>query len=109
MFDLPKRLQTVAKNVEALGPASTSAYLLQAATELNAHRDRITHQDAVIAGLVEAMEEATLRAFDYYRARNGRLCSIEGDDGEKCWIIPFDAFEDLRAALAKAKESRDVR
>jgi len=82
MFDLPKRLQTVAKNIEALGPASTSAYLLQAATELNAHRDRITQQDAVIAGLVEALER----------------------------IANMEMHPELiaRAALAKAKESRDV-
>lgn len=51
-------------------------------------------------GLREAAEEVCNRAFDHYRARNGRMCSIEGDDGEKCWIIPYDAMEDLRAALA---------
>ena len=42
MFDLSKRLQIVAKNVEALGPASISAYLLQAATELNSPKNRAT-------------------------------------------------------------------
>ncbi|MEG8224055.1 hypothetical protein OSJ57_26225, partial [Sphingomonas sp. HH69] len=55
--------------------------------------------------LREAAEELSARAFDHYRARNGRMCSIEGDDGEKCWIIPYDAMEDLRAALAMPIEA----
>lgn len=49
--------------------------------------------------LREAAQEVVNRAFDHYRARNGRMCSIEGDEGEKCWIVPFDAMEDLRTIL----------
>lgn len=52
-----------------------------------------------VEGLREAAEEVIATAFDYYTARNGRRCSIEGDDGEKCWIVPFDQFEALRSAL----------
>ena len=49
----------------------------------------------------EAAEEVAARAFDHYRARNGRMCRREGDDGEKCWIVPYDAMEDLRNALSR--------
>lgn len=52
--------------------------------------------------LMEAAKDVVDRAFDHYRARNGRMCSIEGDDGEKCWIVPFDAMEDLRQALTSS-------
>ncbi len=52
------------------------------------------------AVLVERLGAAIGQAFDYYTARNGRRMSIEGDDGEKCWILPFDAFEELKHALA---------
>lgn len=38
-------------------------------------------------------------ADDYYTTRNGRRMSIEGSDGEKCWIVPFDQFEALRRAV----------
>ncbi len=64
------------------------------------------HQSAEIEAL--RAENARLRGaalevisagFDHYTARNGRRCSIEGGDGEKCWIVPFDQFEALRAAL----------
>lgn len=52
--------------------------------------------------LVAAAQAVLDTAQDYYTARNGRRCSIEGSDGEKCWIVPFDQFEDLRrAALAQ--------
>jgi len=50
------------------------------------------------------LQEVRDRAFDHYRARNGRMCSIEGDDGEKCWIIPFDAMESFDHALTRARE-----
>lgn len=50
-------------------------------------------------GLREAAADACDSAFDHYRARNGRMCGIEGDDGEKCWIVPFDAMQRLRAVL----------
>ncbi|WP_257541215.1 hypothetical protein [Sphingobium sp. CFD-1] len=52
--------------------------------------------------LTEAAKDVVDRAFGHYRARNGRMCSIEGDDGEKCWIVPFDAMEDLRQALTSS-------
>jgi hypothetical protein len=50
--------------------------------------------------VVEAARGVIERASDTYRKRNGQRGSIEGDDGEKCWIVSFDDFEDLRRALA---------
>lgn len=34
-----------------------------------------------------------------YRARNGREVAIQGDDGEKCWIVHSDYIHDLRTAI----------
>jgi len=48
----------------------------------------------------EAIETAVQLRFDTYRAGNGRQVGIEGDDGEKCWIIPHDAMHGLETALA---------
>jgi hypothetical protein len=40
------------------------------------------------------------RMFSTYTARNGREVGIEGDDGEKCWIVHSDDIEEMRRALA---------
>jgi hypothetical protein len=53
--------------------------------------------------LLRILHDIDLTALDYYRARSGRVCSIEGDDGEKCWIIPNDAMESVRHAIAQAE------
>lgn len=51
-------------------------------------------------GLREAAANLIANRFDQYKARNGKMSSIEGDDGEKCWIVSFDDMADLEAALA---------
>lgn len=33
------------------------------------------------------------------KARNGRLMNIEDDNGEMCWIVPFDEMHALETAL----------
>lgn len=58
-------------------------------------------------GIVEAARDVIASASDSYKKRNGHLASFEDDSGEKCWIVPFDAFESLRAAL-KPQDSADV-
>ena len=58
--------------------------------------------------LRDATKDVIATADDYYTARNGRRCSIEGEDGEKCWIVPFDPFEALRAALTPSALSGDA-
>ena len=56
--------------------------------------------------LLAAAKEVIACASDTYKKRNGHIGSFEDDSGEKCWIVPFDAFERLRTALA-AKEGSD--
>jgi len=46
-----------------------------------------------------AAKEVIASASDTYKKRNGHLGSFEDDSGEKCWIVPFDAFESLRSAV----------
>ena len=40
-----------------------------------------------------------------YRARNGRDVGIEDENGEKCWIVPFEAMDLLEAAIEADKTS----
>ena len=54
---------------------------------------------AQMAGLVEAGQSIIDRMSGTFRARNGRKVGIEGDDGEKCWIVHSDDIETLRQAL----------
>lgn len=98
--ELVKRLLQLAGNTGKMTwvddkPMTASDALRKAADCLKA-------QAAEIARLREACHSVIDRGFDHYTARNGRQCSIEGDDGEKCWIIPFETFEDVRAALKGA-------
>jgi len=58
-------------------------------------------------GIVEAARDVISSASDTYKKRNGHLASFEDASGEKCWIVPFDAFEGLRAALAASEGSTD--
>lgn len=53
--------------------------------------------------LTDILREIDASAFDTYRARNNRQVSIEGDDGEKCSILPFSAMETLRTAIAGSR------
>lgn len=48
--------------------------------------------------LLDAAQNLIACASDTYKKRNGHISSFEDDSGEKCWIIPFDAFEQLRTA-----------
>lgn len=61
----------------------------------------------VAGDAVRAAGQAVIdQAFDFYTARNGRVMTIESD-GEKCWIVPCDAFEELRSALANPRPALD--
>lgn len=55
--------------------------------------------------LLRILHDIDLTATDNYLARNGRVCSIEGDDGEKCWIIPNETMESVRQAVAQAESA----
>jgi len=69
---------------------------------LLALRTRPTDDLAVaVEALREAGQSVIDRMFSTYKARNGREVGIEGDDGEKCWIVHGDDIEGLRTALSK--------
>lgn len=53
-----------------------------------------------MTSMMQAAKEVISCATDSYKKRNGHLASFEDDSGEKCWIVPFDAFEGLRSACA---------
>ena len=69
---------------------------------LIANAERMMAGADAIDALLCAARSLVSQAFDLYTARNGKRMSIEGDDGEKCWIVPFDAFEELRSMVAPA-------
>lgn len=75
--------------------------------------------DGYVAGLKEGIEAnlATRRTIrdaaeaiissrsSTYKARNGRVMSIEDDSGEMCWIVPFDEMYALEIALGTHPET----
>lgn len=65
--------------------------------------DLLLKAEAVISEMTElcrAAKDVIASASDTYKKRNGHRSSFEDDSGEKCWIVPFDAFEGLRSAVA---------
>jgi hypothetical protein len=51
--------------------------------------------------LATAARELIASRFDTYRAGNNRQVGIQDDNGEKCWIVPFDEMAALEAALKR--------
>ncbi|HHV68223.1 MAG TPA: hypothetical protein GXX48_11345 [Ochrobactrum intermedium] len=64
--------------------------------------------DARASAVEKAARNLIAVRYDTYKARNGNLCSIEGDDGEKAWIVPFDAMADLESALSSPDHFADA-
>lgn len=88
-----------ADNLIELGYTETPLYTADMLERLAAQP---TQQPGDQVELIDAAKAVIASAFDHYTARNGRRMSIEGDDGEKCWIVPFDDFEQLRFAVERA-------
>lgn len=72
--------------------------------------------DLVLTAAHEALLTAARRVldekFENFRAKNGRAVGVQDDSGEKCWIVPFEAMDDLRAAvhsIADAMSYEDLR
>jgi hypothetical protein len=57
-----------------------------------------TQPSVAVKVLQDAAKEVIASAADTYKKRNGHTGSFEDETGEKCWIVPFDAFEALRSA-----------
>ena len=60
---------------------------------------RLEHENAE---MVEAISNVLGGMTDMNRARNGRQCGIQADDGEKCYIVHSDLIFDLTNALPEA-------
>lgn len=73
---------------------------------VNAAAAKIREIEAENERLREVGTNLLGRMFDTYKARNGREVSIQGDDGEKCWIVHSDEIAALEAAHT-SKEKRD--
>lgn len=74
----------------------------QAAKQLVEGGELLLQAEAAITDLtklLDAAKDVIASASDTYKKRNGHRGSFEDDSGEKCWIVPFDAFEGLRSAV----------
>lgn len=58
--------------------------------------------------LEEAARDVVSQQTDFYTARNGRRVSIQGDDGERCVIVPYEAIYRLEHALVPAAGQDDT-
>lgn len=56
--------------------------------------------------VIEAARELVKAKTDTFKARNGRNVGIEGDDGEKCFIVHSDQMFSLESALADYDKRR---
>ena len=51
--------------------------------------------------LIEAAQAILNRMSSTYKARNGREVGVQGDDGEKVWLVHSDEITALEGALAR--------
>ena len=51
----------------------------------------------------EAVKSIINNLSSTYTARNGRKMTIEGDDGEMCWILSNDGYDALRALAGQGE------
>lgn len=70
-----------------------------AEVELNSRTRELDEAESEATRLRDASANLIASASDTYKKRNGHLASFEDESGEKCWIVPFDAFEALRSVL----------
>jgi hypothetical protein len=56
--------------------------------------------------LLKAASLVVQLKFDHFRKGNGRMSTIEGDDGEKCWIVPFDPMTMLEGAVEDLQNTK---
>lgn len=57
---------------------------------------------AAAPDLLEAARDLILGMTSTFRARNGRDVGVQGDDGEKVWLVHSDLITSLETAIAKA-------
>lgn len=109
------KMQSIANQIQENkpSPASTDEYasgyadgrydawllVQEAADNATATTAHATAAEQRVKALEEAANNVISGASDSYRKRNGQIATLEDDSGEKSWIVSYDAFEDLRAAL----------
>ncbi len=71
-----------------------------AEAELDSRTRALDEAESEASRLRQASINLLASASDTYKKRNGHIASFEDESGEKCWIVPFDAFEALRSALS---------
>ena len=104
MFMLKSKHTAETENLRDEVSRLRGARMMDAKTIRGLEGDIAAARDEVEA-LVGAGSDAISQASDHYTARNNRRMTIQGDDGEKCWIVPFDAFEQLRYAIDRARDA----
>lgn len=110
--DIGKQIDYIKRNAEKVGEHTWQTYKDQilghvedAKAFLSASLP-VRGETAEVKALVESAKNVIENMFWLYTAKNGKKASIEDSSGEKCWIVPDDAIEILKAALAAYKESR---
>jgi hypothetical protein len=101
MQDLGSQYDAVNVKAVEYGAADT-ACLVQAFARFEA-TTRATQPEAALREAAQAVLDTMSGT---YKAGNGREMGIQGDDGEKCWIVHSDQIEDLRAILALQSRER---
>lgn len=95
--EMVNRADSVLSRVKGGIPDTTIRLALEAA--LSAAEPQ-TAPSAAVKTLKDAANDVIACASDTYKKRNGHLANFEDESGEKCWIVPFDAFEALRSTLS---------
>lgn len=97
-------LQIVIEERDRLRTMASEHFL--AKTTVEQELNRLRDQNERLRG---AANDVISSASDTYKKRNGHTSSFEDDSGEKCWIVPFDAIEDLRAALSPIEADKELK
>lgn len=79
----------------------STAELALLLTEIHERRriDAEGPSEAVLA----AARDLVASKFETYKAGNYRQVSIQDENGEKCWIVPFDEMFALEAAIIASR------
>jgi hypothetical protein len=101
-----KATYSLGERTAALGDQMAPRGQFRGKSTPNALDDALNELERIVGKLRTlhaAAREIIQMRFDTYRAGNNRQVGIQGDDGEKCWIVHSDQMTALEAALAEAE------
>jgi len=76
---------------------------IEACASVQEERDALREMlDSVVIDIRELVSTRS----DHFTMRNGERRSIEGDDGEKCWLVHSDPMFALESFLARYEASK---